>query len=86
MRVIPALLFVLPLLAGCAMFENDDDYNNINKLVGQSDSLLVKVLGQPTKRYDQDGHRFFAYDVHQLDTFDAHRVVGYQRRGNTCDG
>ena len=66
MRPIVAALFVLPLLAACTRPPPMTRQEELQPLVGQSETDLVRRMGIPTRSFDVDGHRFLAYLERQV--------------------
>jgi len=68
MRPLSALLIAALLLSGCA-YRQDSTITKLNRFVGQPETLLIKVAGTPTRRSEQEGHRYLTYIEHPTDTF-----------------
>jgi hypothetical protein len=81
MRALSALLIATSLLSGCAYLQ-DSTTTKLNKFVGQPETLLIKVVGTPTRHAEKEGHRYLVYVEHQTDTFGGYDMNnGYANYG-----
>jgi hypothetical protein len=67
MRVMFASVIATLLLAGCATPPAEDGQAAAGKMVGQSETDLVRQMGIPTRAFETDGHRFLAYLERHVD-------------------
>ncbi len=61
MRLIVAALITLPLLAACTQPPPPNRQAELQPLVGQTETDLVRHMGVPTRSFDVEGHHFLQY-------------------------
>ena len=61
MRPMIAVLLALPLLAACTQPPPPDRQAQLQPLVGQTETDVVRQMGIPARSFDVNGHRFLAY-------------------------
>jgi hypothetical protein len=68
------------LLAGCVRLPGRRA--DLDQLVGQSDTLVARVMGVPDRSFEAGGHRFLAYvERHQASFAGYDMYDGYGRYG-----
>jgi hypothetical protein len=62
-----AILAGVLALSACA-YPNPQHVNELNALVGKSETDLVRTQGVPTRTYETGGHKFLAYSRSRIES------------------